>query len=56
MCPGKQVGMHTKHGPVWGKQKMPQGLRAMFYSFFDQKHLVVASTCHPSLSEGRMVT
>lgn len=34
---------------------MSQSLRTMFYSLFDQKHLVVASTHHPGLSKGRVV-
>lgn len=34
---------------------MSQSLRTMFYSFFDQEYLVVTSTHHPGLSEGRMV-
>lgn len=34
---------------------MSQSLRTMFYSLFEQKHLMVASTYHPGLSEGRVV-
>lgn len=34
---------------------MSQSLRTMFYSLFEQKHLMVASTSHPGLSEGRVV-
>lgn len=34
---------------------MSQSLLTMFYSLFDEKHLVVASHHHPGLSEGRVV-
>lgn len=34
---------------------MSQSLRTMFYSLFDQKHLVVAFNHHLGLSDGRMV-
>ena len=34
---------------------MSQSPRTMFYSFFDQRHLVVMSTHRPGLSKGRMV-
>lgn len=34
-----------------GNVSEPKNMFYMFYSLFDQKHLVVASTCHPSRAE-----